>query len=196
MRIAELRLRTVFIVVLATALFWAALFYIRLPIIKQCVVAESMSDSDCTPFQILSHDPYCIIDPVCVSPFYRASADEMVPRWQGTVTNLLDPSLGGHGGYQAFALVNFALFTLLTVGVAYLLKIGQGKHFRWLAFGLCVWVFLEWTRWAFVTWMMTGDFTNENLLSLPATYVGVVATAAPLVTVVWIILSRQIRRRP
>jgi hypothetical protein len=186
-----LHLRVVFIVALATFLCWSAFYHLRPPVIKQCVVAESLSRPECTPGLIMSRDPYCVIDPVCVSPFYRASERNIAPRWQGAATNLLDPSLGGHDGYQAFALVNFGLFVLLAVSVAYLLKLGRARYFHWVAFGLSVWVLLEWLRWTFLTWKLTREFTAENPLGLSTGYVGLVVTAIPLVVVAWISLSRK-----
>src|SRR4051812_17292856 len=61
-----------------------------------CITPYELPAPTCTPQAIIRHDPYCVIDPVCVSPLYVRPTTGGFPSWQGSMTSLPDPSLGGH----------------------------------------------------------------------------------------------------
>ena len=113
----------------------------------------------CTPKVLISNDPYCLVDPVCVSPIYRGDSGANVPEWQGSETYLNDPTLGSHNSYRAFALLNWALFNLL-VGAALAATLVAPSHMGptiWA--GVITWYVLEWLRWSHTVWVLTGKYS-------------------------------------
>jgi hypothetical protein len=61
-----------------------------------------------------------------------------------------------------------------------------------LVLAVLVWCLLEWARWVHTLWGDTQAHSDVNLLSEPITYVGLLVTALPALTVFWF-LRRQVR---
>jgi hypothetical protein len=185
------------IVVSVVALGWFAFAHFRsaATVAPNCVVGGASEPPVCTPDWIIGRDPYCVVDPTCVSPFYQRSRDDLFPHWQGEATSLWDPSLGGHEGYESIAVVNFGLFVLAVIVMVALLRFVR-TDVRFIAMlALLVWCLLEWARWSYAIWTYTrefGPFSPEHYLKSPYTYLGLIVTAIPVFAVGWF-LYRQVR---
>jgi hypothetical protein len=110
-----------------------ALEYRRLEI-RECVVAASVvcvawlgywllgsalldqCRSSCSnATQYFERDPFCLIDPTCVSPLYRPY-DPTPQHWVGSEASRLSAGQEPSTGWQSFAITNYVLFLLLMGG--------------------------------------------------------------------------------
>ena len=177
--------KTALAVVLATLVGWCSFIYLRSNVSNNCVVAQLLPSTSCEPARIIAQDWYCLIDPICASPFYHADLNNMAPKWQGSATYLADPSLGAHDGYRSFGLINFALFATAVAGLALILKTSRNRHLLRVSVGLFMWTLLEWVRWSYSIWSLTQNYSGLNIFVQPVTYLGLILTALPLLVVGW-----------
>jgi hypothetical protein len=94
------------------------------------------------------HDPYCIIDPACISPFYSSTWDQVgtdpqfMPHWQGLEW------LGEAGTYgtglHMLAIPNYMLFMLsLCVIVLIIKRVARPSLRRFLLAAVTTWCIVE-----------------------------------------------------
>lgn len=77
------------LVVVGIVTLWVAILWMRSIPLSTC-------PQECQNFTaIVTRDPYCVIDPVCTSPFYNPEwrqggfEQDKIPRWQGLGVHLL-----------------------------------------------------------------------------------------------------------
>lgn len=99
------------------------------------------------------HDPYCIVDPVCMSPFYKptwtnADADlQSMPHWQGLVW------LGESGTYgtglRMLAIPNYLIFMVLLCAMVLFVqrRVSRPQLRHVLLAAVTAWLTLEILRW-------------------------------------------------
>jgi hypothetical protein len=148
-------------------------------VMRSCI-AEAGS-ADCSPSHLMHKAPYCILDPICVSPTYQWSSSNFSPQWQGSTTNLRDPSLGGHSGYRAFSILNFIIFLLIVSTFIILFLLVPIKLAKPGAVLLLVWCLLEWLRWSVSITILTSQYANHYpYWTTPLTYAGLLLSGLPL----------------
>jgi hypothetical protein len=97
-----------------------------------------------------AHDPFCIVDPTCVSPFYR-QATEATHYWQGPLA--LNSALMYGKGFRELALPNYAAFLVLGMSLAGWSQSLLRRHrtLRTLAIvSICSWSVFEIAGWSAV----------------------------------------------
>lgn len=129
---------------LATFVALFGLSSLRSELLASCRVPDACS----TAIQYFEHDPYCVIDPVCASPFYEDDWSGMAPRWQGLAW-LQDELLIKEHGLEALAVPNYVLFMLFSclavAAVAW--KVSRPHARTILLTAIFSWVVLEILRW-------------------------------------------------
>ncbi len=147
-------------------------------------------DRVCSIEAIYSRDPYCVVDPTCVSPYFsttRHGAPD-VPDWQGMNT-IFDAMLVDYNPIRMLAPPNYLLFVGLCIAALYSASrcIRDRVRAQQVIAAIATFCALEFLRWTFIAWATAGR-THESFLSDPTTYVILDAAALPLVlavTVAW-----------
>lgn len=135
------------LVVLFVAGAWVGLLALRGTLVESC-------NGNCQTFATyVRHDPYCAIDPACISPFYapvRTSAEtspQSTPRWQGLAW------LAGSGTYDTglhmLAVPNYIFFMVLlgTVTTIVEWRVANPTSRGLLLAGVTTWLLLDVMRW-------------------------------------------------
>ncbi len=108
--------------------------------------------TECTVGRVIRRDPYCLVDPTCVSPFFNDTprSDGSPYPWQG-FSILNDPLLVTSDPIAMLALPNYGLFTLLyLLTLAAIVRVTQpGNWRRMLIVALLAWCILEVIRWLY-----------------------------------------------
>lgn len=145
------------IVICITGIVWALSLGLRERLLLPCSGA-----GNCTTFLDYSlHDPLCVLDPTCVSPFYRpaqASRSGYAPHWQGLVW-LSDPLLVSGNWVSMLAIPNYCLCMLLMV-TASLCVMRWSRSIACRRYGLTVvstWCILEVVGWFLIATALTPD---------------------------------------
>lgn len=132
------------LVVALTACLWIGSFYLRDRMLAPCTDA-----GQCTTFVDYSmHDPFCILEPTCVSPFYNPSWSGGAPHWQGL--RWIDDSLLISGsGLTMLAIPNLILFALLATAaiVVATLRVDAGRRRNLAITAISTWCILEVAGW-------------------------------------------------
>jgi hypothetical protein len=147
--ISDVRTVTLYITIVAvTAGLWVGLGFLRQDL-NPC-------DFNCQGRTFLTsvrHDPYCIVDPGCPSPFYQPTATPVTPtpQWEGYYW------IGGSGatpgsGWALLAIPNYFFFLALFGGLAALvqLKIHRPLLRRLLLTSVLAWVSMEVVSWYYI----------------------------------------------
>jgi hypothetical protein len=150
---------------------------------------------DCRTFgSYVQHDPYCAVDPVCVSPFYdpswvrRGVEPQNMPHWRGLAW------LGESGTYgtglRMLSIPNYVGFMVLICGLATLViwKVRRRLVRGVLLTALLAWLVVEVLRWFAVISDLdpTVSWLNGEL----------VATLAISMGFVWVTIKLASRKRP
>lgn len=124
-------------VVVAALVVWVAGWMIQLPLLSAC-------DGDCTTFgDYVGRDPFCAIDPTCISPLYNPQAIG-VQNWVGLDGWRLELGQLPAPGDKALAPPNYALFMVIVTGaVMYVVR----HRRRGVLAVLFVWCALQVTSW-------------------------------------------------
>ena len=146
-----------FIVALLTFVVWGGFWVARAALLEPCI-------GTCGPFEEYeSREPFCIIDPACVSPFYKPSAIG-IQNWAGSESWNL-----GMGQYPApststLAVPNYVLFLLLAIAVVTLIerRVNQRKRRKLALTAVFVWCTFEVISWFVVAG--SGSTLNPILL--------------------------------
>lgn len=135
------------LVVLLTAGIWAGFLTLRGALVESC-------HDNCQTFAAYArHDPYCAIDPACMSPLYRpgwtrnGTDPQFMPHWQGLAW--LD-GLGTYdSGLHMLAVPNYVFFMLLLCAVVVIAerKITSPGVRRLVLTVIVTWFVLEAVRW-------------------------------------------------
>jgi hypothetical protein len=118
--------RYALILTLVLALWFGSLY------IRNRMLAPCSDPGRCTAFVDYSlHDPFCLIDPTCVSPFYNpAWSGGVAPHWQG-LQWVTDPLLISGNAVTMLAVPNYIVFmalaSLLIVIVARHVNAGRAQ---------------------------------------------------------------------
>lgn len=134
------------LVVVATALLWWGLLSLRFSGAASTGTNESFST-------YVWHDPYCIVDPACMSPFHKSTdglpIDDLsaIPHWQGFEWLGQQGALGI--GLEALAIPNLVLFVVVLAALILLLewRIHKRRLERLLFVAIVSWLVLEVFRW-------------------------------------------------
>lgn len=158
--------------VIATTLIWFGVMDFRAT--QYADWTGPCQNANRTLSQCARHDPYCVVDPACMSPFYkptytrRGITPQFMPHWQGLYW------LGEAGTYgtgpNMLAIPNYALFMLLlciTVVVVEWRTSRPGIR-RILVTGVTTWLVLEVLRWFTVISSVdpTVPFFNWELITV------------------------------
>lgn len=156
---------------------WLLLIVARLPAQADrvnCRDGVKAVETSCTFASFQARDPYCLIDPTCLSPIVL---DDSSSSWRGTAV-VGDPSLVSTQALTMLALPNFVLFATLYFAIA---AWRRGGPTVWLATSL--WYSLELFRWLTSVWR---QFSLELPAALSVSNVAALAAlASPLLLVVW-----------
>ena len=84
-------------------------------VLVQGKLTDPCMEGSCHSFAAYErHDPFCIIDPTCVSPFYRDTLPT-IPHWEGVI--VFDGLSGWGNGRHVLALPNYIAFILVGAGL-------------------------------------------------------------------------------
>jgi hypothetical protein len=169
-----------FLAIFAAFLGWLAC--VNLAVLPSGSCIQTLPDpKECEARDIIQRYPYCVLDPVCVSPVYQASSDNVSPTWQGVATNMRDPALGGHNSYEQLAVLNLAMFGL-AVGLAgfiiSLLSVSVDTR-RAIALALFAWCLLECGRWAWTIYSVTREYSWITDSFTPASFLAFALSLLP-----------------
>lgn len=140
------RLLPYVLISLATVIVWVAFTSLR------GVVADHQPSL--SPASYYARDPYCLVDPTCVSPLYRppgVAVNGDYAHWEGLWwINPLDPLLTAPSSLYLFALPNYVFFVLLMSAISYLAARYIRNHFyyRLLLTALVTWCVTEAAAWS------------------------------------------------
>jgi hypothetical protein len=146
------QLRTIALSILVLALTvgaWTGLDSYRSTRIAYCRYS-------CATFpEWIKHDPYCIFDPGCMSPFFSGSGAETdsAPHWSGY--EWLGESAGDGFGWSLLAIPNYIGFLLLFSGLAAIVawQVHRRLLKRLLLTVITVWVLLNlWMLYQGIMW--------------------------------------------
>lgn len=170
----------VLIVAIVTALTWTAFTLARpnIEIQLPCQFGAYYSRA-CTAASIKRQDPYCVVDPTCVSWVgYNSNAIY----WQGLAIHG-DPELIYNTPVALLSLPNFSLFVLIVVtltGLSMLLLRDPRKR-RVVFTVVATWYGLEVIRWFEALWRFSHQTSSLGSLPWdPETYLGLFLVMAPL----------------
>jgi hypothetical protein len=140
------------------------------------------SPAACAADHALKRDPYCLFDPVCLSPFFVDGGVGSAPlRWQGTAY-LGDPLLITYNPVELLSLPNYALFMSVYVGA--LLGIVRGVHAwrvrRTLIVAVATVAVLEAARWCFLIYSLSVMTQYTWFMNDPRTFLVLAALLAPM----------------
>jgi hypothetical protein len=170
-----------FIAVLFVGILWSAFTlsrYARHPYV--------LPGSEATSGQVRAKDPYCALDPTCVSIFDKdvlnepVDANGQIRHWQG-MSLVADPQLVYINPLRLLALPNYFLFTTtcgVLVGCAYLIR----RSWRMpVIIAVSSWYSLELIRWAYSA-LKLSSLTHYDVFVLdPQTYVRLAVLISPVV---------------
>ena len=94
------------VIIILTSSLWLAVLMGRDALLKPCELS-------CVTFMdYVAHDPYCMVDPVCVSPLHSQHRNILnkgrVSQWDGVIQ---DGNAGMYGtGLHALAIPNYIIF--------------------------------------------------------------------------------------
>jgi hypothetical protein len=141
------------VLVLATGFIWLTLMSVR--------HITEYRGSGASAGAYFVRDPYCMIDPTCVSPLYKAGAPIETTHWEGSrwFGDGYDRLLVEPNGLYYLSPVNYAAFlALLAVGGA-----GAGFIRRAGARRNAVAALLTWTSVSIITWFgITASLSSPN----------------------------------
>jgi len=135
-------------VVIASVTFalWAGTLALRIYLLTPC----DDQPTCISPLDYYRHDPYCIIDPACVSPLYKPYASG-AQDWTGVSGWRLGEGQLPPPATRALALPNFAAFLAFMAAIRAVItfRVRSAVLARMLLFGVGTWIFLEVGRWYF-----------------------------------------------
>jgi hypothetical protein len=134
------------VVVSITFVLWTGIQVPRLFLLTSCD-----NQLTCiTPLDYYRHDPYCVIDPACVSPLYKPYEDGPQD-WTGVSGWRLGEGQRPPPATRALALPNLAAFLIVMAVIRALItsKVRSAVLTRVLLIGVSTWIFLEVGRWYF-----------------------------------------------
>jgi hypothetical protein len=134
------------VVVSVTFALWAGTQALRIYLLTPC----DNQPTCITPLDYYRHDPYCIVDPACVSPLYRPYANG-AQDWTGVFGWRLGEGQLPPTATRALALPNFVAFLASMAAIRTLItfRVRSAVFARMLLFGVGTWIFLEVVRWYF-----------------------------------------------
>jgi hypothetical protein len=117
-------------------------------ILEDALLKPCNSYPSCQAFSAYEkRDPLCIIDPTCISPFYKTPQSGSVPHWQGVV--FLGETNSYGNGRHLLALPNYLAFMVVGISLVILtlkyLHQPRARHltllaiFTWCACEIIVW---------------------------------------------------------
>jgi hypothetical protein len=168
-----------------TVILWVVLVSCRHGVDAR-VSCGSTALPECHLSRIYGRDPYCLVDPVCVSPFFTLAGGPRgsgsgVPAWQGIYV-LSDPLLVDYDPLLMVALPNFVVFALLWAVALYAIHQIRSPGVRsYLALSLCLFYALEGTRWMFTLVRLSQQTSYTSTASSAATYAVATLFATPLI---------------
>ena len=133
------------VVAIATLAAGVGFWFMQNALLATCGV----SDVSCTTFTDYAlHDPLCVIDPSCVSPFYHPYTSG-VQRWIGMQGWNLAESQQPPDGANFLAIPNYILFMLLAItAVAIISRKAHSSRSRKLALtAVFIWCITETASW-------------------------------------------------
>lgn len=134
------------VVAFVTFALWTGTQALRIYLLTPC----DNQPTCITPLDYYRHDPYCIIDPACVSPLYRPYVSG-VQDWTGVSGWRLGEGQLPPPATRALALPNLAAFLVImaTIRAIVVSKARSPVLAKVLLFGVSIWVCLEVCRWYF-----------------------------------------------
>ncbi len=146
-------------------------------------------DRGCTAPAIIRHDPYCLFDPTCVSPSFRATTnpDGSVRHWQGF--RILDDPLLVYGNpITMLALPNYFLFTATVCAALAALRaiVRPLTVRRRMIVVVLMLVLLEAARWYYYVWRLSELTAYRWFVLDPATYYILGVLLLPIGLVGWL----------
>jgi hypothetical protein len=132
----------------------------------------------CTTSFRFHHDPYCLLDPTCVSPTfnqYQHLYGQGLAIVYGDPTRVLSNA-------RMLAVPNFCLFVLIFAGLValvFMVPIDSDWHRPALAAPI-TWYILELIRWGDALWQFPGLAPARAVLGSPYTYMALCVVAIPL----------------
>jgi hypothetical protein len=143
-----------------------------------------MSLGVCSDSQIVARDPYCIVDPTCVSPLTMsdaASNSTAPPQWHGLAV-ARDPLLISGNPVRMLALTNYAFFTALVAGLLWGINARiRGRNLRRrLVLATATFCGLEIARWSGMTAVVASEAEYHAFFHDPFTYTMLLAMTFPL----------------
>lgn len=102
------RIHVLVLVAVLTGIVWAGFTTFRARLLEPCL-------SNCTTFtDYTRHDPFCLTDASCISPFYKTSATG-VQHWAGGLGWRLESGEQPPSATSALALPNYFCFLALSI---------------------------------------------------------------------------------
>ncbi len=124
-----------------------AIIWMGFQVARRNAQAPCDMSSRCTVFlDYLGRDPYCVVDPTCVSPFYNPDWESGAPHWQGFAW-LDDRLLSDGNGFDMLAPFNYILFMLLAQALTVIFVRRGGKYRAVAMLAILLWCLLEIVRW-------------------------------------------------
>jgi len=175
------RNRAILMAVATTVLTWACFTLARPNVALQrpCRVnTVYYAPSTCTAATVMRHDPYCVVDPTCVSWIGR---DARTLYWHG-LAMVGDPLLVGANPIALLSPSNYGLFVLISIDLIWFsICTLPSPRLRRLAFGVvATWYLLEIARWFEALWRFSGRSAQGLFFLDPLTYISLCSVAAPL----------------
>ncbi len=157
--------------IITTSLLWVMLANSRGQVVGRC----SFMLADCTSKMIMMDDPYCSVDPICLSTNAVVSDTTTTGSSQGLAILPFDPLLVDEDPLDWFATAN--LWRFITVCLTVVLLIQLAPTSRQMRVLLCstllTWCILELGRWSWSSLEAAKNFgydTGPASLVLPFIY--------------------------
>lgn len=147
-----------------------------------CGVDALSAGPDCTPSYLIRRDPYCIVDPVCVSP----SFDESAYLYGQGIAIVGDPAMVT-SPIRMLAIPNLCFFLTAFSAIAWLTLLIPAKTqaCRLIVTAILAWYTLEVCRWFEALWRFSSLAGGGNFLLQPLNYCIFLLLLMPCLVVYW-----------
>lgn len=141
--------------------------------------------SSCNVSAVMRSDPYCAVDPTCISPWAtpREANDGSPAHWQGFAL-LGDPLLISGNPIAMLALPNYLLYVAISCGLV--VAAGATPRYRHtIAVAVGTWTVLELGRWLYSVWKLAVLMVDQVFVIQPISYFLIALGCAPFLVVAY-----------